>query len=409
MNNPNARNWMMLDAGLLQLAQAVKPTEKTESINLINALDRVIAQDIVAPFPLPSFDNSAMDGYGVRIDDIEIGKPYPIQGRSLAGKPFKESLEANKVIRITTGAAISEGIDTIILQENTTQTEHGIVFNELDSKGSYVRSRGEDIQQGQKIITANTRINAAHLALLASVGCTDIPVYQKTRIGLLSTGDELKTPGEALNFGDIYNSNGPAIEAMLSRLNVEITNYGVLPDNKELFRSAFITADQENDFVLTTGGVSVGEADYTKDILEELGEVAFWKLAIKPGKPFAFGILPNSYFIGLPGNPVSAIVTCHILASQAIRLHQHLGVQPMQKLQATLLSNLHKSAGRMDFQRGIWRVENDEVVVEPTRLSQDSHILSSLAIANCYIALERDRENVQAGEKVTLWLFDELI
>lgn len=409
MSKQSSSNWMTLDEGLQFLSRAIEATQKIESVSLTDSLNRVIAEDTFAPFPLPSFNNSEMDGYGVRIADIQINKPYPIQGRSLAGRPFSSPLEVNKVIRITTGAAICDGIDTVIPQENTTQTEEGIVFNELSPPGSHIRRQGEDIQQGQKIIAANTKINSANLALLASVGCKDIPVYQKTRIAIVSTGDELKTPGEPLNFGDIYNSNGPAVNAMLSRLNVEVTNYGVLPDNKELFRSTFLAADRENDFVLTTGGVSVGEADYTKDILEELGEVAFWKLAIKPGKPFAFGRLPSSYFIGLPGNPVSAIVTCHILASQAIRLHQHIGVQPMQKLQATLLTNLKKAAGRLDFQRGVWRLKNGEVVVEPTRQSQGSHILSSLAEANCYIALEQERKDVSAGEKVTLWLFDDLI
>ncbi len=400
---------MPLQDGLDKLLTLISPNKLTEKVSLDQAAHRVLAESINAPFPLPSFDNSAMDGYAIAVDEITIGQEYPIQGKSFAGKPFSHKLRPGHAIRIMTGAAIPDGADCVIMQENTRSIGQNVSFDKLADAGNNIRRAGEDISQGAIVLTENIKLNAAHIALLASVGCDAIQVYKKTRVGLLSTGDELKSPGQPLSYGDIYNSNGPAISTMLENLNVEIIDYGILSDDPDLFRSAFQKADQECDFVITSGGVSVGEADYTKDILEELGDIDFWKLAIKPGKPFAFGKLPSSYFIGLPGNPVSAIVTFHILGSQAIRVHQNLGFKPMQKLIASTSVSIKKSPGRMDFQRGYWQLKDGDVMVETTKTTQGSHILSSIANANCYIALEKDRGDVATGEKVDIWLFDDVI
>jgi molybdopterin molybdotransferase len=400
---------MPLEDGLKKLIALVMPTDRVETISLSEAHGRVLAEDTVAVAPVPGFDNSAMDGYAINLSKTELNKPYPVQGKSMAGQPFTGALEPGKVIRIMTGAAVPAGCDCIIMQENTETTDAGIVFHELAKPGNNLRRAGDDIAAGQQVLSKNTHLNAAHVALLASVGRDTVTVYQRTKVGLLSTGDELKTPGEPLGYGDIYNSNGPALSVMLTKLGVEIVNYGILEDNPDTFRTAFTKADVECDFVMTSGGVSVGEADYTKDILEELGEIDFWKLAIKPGKPFAFGKLPNSYFIGLPGNPVSAMVTFHILGSQAIRHHQNIGMKRMLTLQAQTTMSIRKTPGRMDFQRGVWQQTGGMPEVTLTRRSQGSHILSSLADANCYIALEKDRGDVEAGETVTLWLYDELI
>ncbi|MEJ2043263.1 MAG: molybdopterin-binding protein [Reinekea sp.] len=400
---------MPLNDGLNRMLAQIRTNTKTERVLLSQLSSRVLAEDIQAASPVPGFDNSAMDGYAIRLIDIEINKPIPVQGKSFAGQPFSEALLPGHAVRIMTGAAIPEGADTVIMQENTTANGQHVTFHQLAETGNNIRRAGEDIGAGTTVLSKNTRLNAAHLALLASVGQCDALVFCKTRVGLLSTGDELKTPGEPLGYGDIYNSNGPAISTMLQRLDVELIDYGIVEDDPALFRKAFHQADQECDFVITSGGVSVGEADYTKDILTEMGEIHFWKLAIKPGKPFAFGKLPNSYFIGLPGNPVSAMVTFHILGSQAIRQHQNLGIQPMQQLAAVTTGAIKKSPGRMDFQRGHWQATEQGIEVSLTRSSQGSHILSSLGAANCYIALEQDRGNVEVGEQVTLWLFDGLM
>lgn len=400
---------MPLAEGLEKLLAGVTPVAETEQVPLTDASGRVLAEDILAPAPVPGFDNSAMDGYAILRVSIQTDKPVPIQGKSFAGDPYRLPLKPGHAIRIMTGAAVPDGADCVIMQENAIAQDHQVTFTKLAEVGNNIRRAGEDIARGATVLKKDTRLNAAHVALLASVGCAAITVYRKTRVALLSTGDELKSPGEALALGDIYNSNGPALRTMLNRLDVELVDFGVLPDNREIFTEAFTQADAQCDFVMTSGGVSVGEADYTKEVLEALGDIAFWKLAIKPGKPFAFGHLPNSTFIGLPGNPVSAMVTFHILGSQAIRQHQHIGEQPMPRLTAKATEAIRKVPGRMDFQRGHWRQTQNGVEVSLTRTEQGSHILSSLADANCYIALEAERGDVQAGEPVTVWLFDGLL
>ncbi|WP_040556453.1 gephyrin-like molybdotransferase Glp [Reinekea blandensis] len=400
---------MPLNEGLEKLLAGVIPVTETESVALADAAGRVLAEDIRADSSVPGFDNSAMDGYAIRLDSIAVDQPIPVQGKSFAGAPFRQPLEPGKAVRIMTGAAIPDGADCVIMQENTLAESDTIRFLKLAEPGNNIRRAGEDIAIGDTVLTRETRLNAAHIALLAATGRERVDVFRKTRVALISTGDELKTPGVPLGFGDIYNSNGPALTTMLNRLGVELIDYGILPDDRETFVTTFLEADRACDFVITSGGVSVGEADYTKDVLEELGDIRFWKLAIKPGKPFAFGKLPNSVFIGLPGNPVSAMVTFHVLGSQAIRQHQHVGYRPMQQLKARSVDDIRKAPGRMDFQRGHWQLSETGVDVRLTRSDQGSHILTSLANANCYIALEKERGQVLSGEEVTLWLFDDLI
>jgi molybdopterin molybdotransferase len=401
---------MPLEDGISKILKLVTANQQTEIVPLEESHNRVTANAIKSLCNAPGFDNSAMDGYAIAMSGFSAEHSFEVQGKSFAGDPYQGTLDPSKTIRIMTGAVMPEGSDAVIIQENAVISDQGEVqFTNTPKLGENVRCAGEDIQQGQVIIQANTRIKPAHIALLASAGVEQVLVYRKTLVGLLSTGDELKPPGQPLNLGDIYNSNGPSIKSMLQRLNAEVNDYGIIPDDRDLFREAFALADQQCDFVVTSGGVSVGEADYTKEVLEEMGNIDFWKLAIKPGKPFAFGKLPNSYFIGLPGNPVSAAVTFHILAAQAIRQHQNIGYTPMRTLPAIALDNFKKAPGRMDFQRGNWIVNNRTIEVSTATAEQGSHILSSMANANCYIALEQDRGHVKAGEKVTIWLFDEIL
>ncbi|TCS40129.1 gephyrin-like molybdotransferase Glp [Reinekea marinisedimentorum] len=400
---------MPLNDGIEKILALVNGATATESVELSDAAGRVLASPILAQSPSPSFDNSAMDGFAVKLSDTPLETELTIQGTAFAGKPYLQPLTAGNAIRIMTGAALPQGADTVIMQEMAHYNENCVRFNELVKAGSNVRKTGDDFNAGDRLVAANTLLNAAHIALLASAGCKTVEVYKRTRVALISTGDELKQPGEALNYGELYDSNRPAIRQMLVYLNVEIVDYGSLPDQPELFREAFLKADSECDFVITSGGVSVGEADFTKDILAELGEIDFWKLAIKPGKPFAFGKLPNSFFIGLPGNPVSAMVTFHILASQAIRQHQRIGYKPMKVLKAIIDSRLKKSPGRQDFQRGVWSTSEQGLTVSPAGAFQGSHILTGLAEANCYIALENERGSVEPGEQVDIWLFDEVL
>lgn len=397
---------MPLTDGIRNILALVSGTAETESVALGQAAGRVLSTPIQAQHPSPGFDNSAMDGFAVKISDTTTEIEMDIQGTAFAGRPYLQPLIPGKAIRIMTGAAVPEGADTVIMQEAAQYDEHIVRFTDLAKPGSNVRKAGDDFNSGDRLINENTLLNSAHIALAASAGCNKVEVYRRTRVALISTGDELKQPGEAIGYGELYDSNRPAISQMLANLNAEVVDYGSLPDQPELFRETFLKADRECDFVITSGGVSVGEADYTKEVLEELGEIGFWKLAIKPGKPFAFGKLPNSYFIGLPGNPVSAMVTFHILAAQAIRQHQNIGYRPMKVLKAKLGSRLKKSPGRQDFQRGVWSVSESGIEVTPAGAFQGSHILTGLAEANCYIALETERGTVEPGEQVDIWLFD---
>jgi len=272
-----------------------------------------------------------------------------------------------------------------------------------------VRNAGEDIKLGQQVLLSGNKLTAVDIGVLASLGVAEVMVYRKVKVALIATGDELKLPGQALRVGDIYESNSFVLAAMLATLHVDVIDFGIIADDFEAIKAAFISADEQADAVISSGGVSVGEADYTKTVLDELGEIGFWKIAMKPGKPFAFGKLANSVFFGLPGNPVSALVTFHQLALVALTKMQN--AQPLQRTQltATCSTELYKSPGRMDFQRGVFTVNDlGENVVSSTG-AQGSGILSSLARANCFIMLASEQGKVAAGEQVTVQLFDQFL
>lgn len=400
---------MPFEQGLDTILSTISPCTETESVPLQQALNRVLAEPVSARAQVPSCDNSAMDGYALRLADLAPGNALPVQARALAGHPVREPLKPGHCIRIMTGAAMPEGCDTVIMQENAEVTDAGVVFSNQPPLGDNVRRAGENVAEGQVVGQPGQVLSAIDLGLLATVGVADVRVVRKTRVALFSTGDELRQPGEPLNYGDLYDSNRVAIHALLERLGVEIVDLGVIADDPDAIRDAFKRGDQACDFVITSGGVSVGEADYTRDILNEMGDIDFWKLAIKPGKPLAFGRLEHSYFLGLPGNPVSSLVTLHLLGSQALRQFMGIGHKPLTRLTATSQDALKKSPGRMDFQRGIWWQENGEIKVRSAASNQGSHVFSSLQDANCYIALEQDRGPVRAGDSITLWLFDELM
>ena len=308
-----------------------------------------------------------------------------------------------------TGAKLPDGCDTVEMQENCQIKVDGIEFLKSRVYGDHVRNAGEDIKAGQSVLAKGHRLTAIDIGVLASLGLAQVLVYRKLNIALIATGDELKTPGQALTSGDIYESNSYVLSAMLQKLNVNVIDFGIIRDDYQAIKSAFMQADQQADAVISSGGVSVGEADYTKDVLDELGKIAFWKIAIKPGKPFAFGQLPNSIFFGLPGNPVSALVTAHQLAIPGLLKLQNCAPIKRISLSAKTVTNLRKSPGRMDLQRGIVSVNEAGENVVTTTGAQGSGILSSLANANCYIVLPREQGPVTAGEQVKVQLFDQYL
>ncbi len=304
---------MSLDTALNEMLSRVTPLTAQETLPLVQCFGRILASDVVSPLDVPGFDNSAMDGYAVRLADIASGQPLPVAGKSFAGQPYHGEWAAGTCIRIMTGAPVPEGCEAVVMQEQTEQTDNGVRFTAEVRSGQNIRRRGEDISAGAVVFPAGTRLTTAELPVIASLGIAEVPVIRKVRVALFSTGDELQLPGQPLGDGQIYDTNRLAVHLMLEQLGCEVINLGIIRDDPHALRAAFIEADSQADVVISSGGVSVGEADYTKTILEELGEIAFWKLAIKPGKPFALGKLSNSWFCGLPGNPVSATLTFYQL------------------------------------------------------------------------------------------------
>ena len=261
----------------------------TEQVPLPHALGRVLAADIASPLSVPPFDNAAMDGYAVRLADLATGTPLIMAGKAFAGQPYQGEWPAGHCVRIMTGAPVPEGTDAVVMQEETRADGDKIAFLVPPIPGQNIRRRGEDIREGASVLSSGTRLTPRELPLLASLGIATMPVRRPLRVAIFSTGDELKPVGTPLAHGDIYDSNRYGVKAMLARLGCECLDLGIIPDDPAQLRAAFQQADREADALITTGGVSVGEADFTKQLLEELGEIGFWKLAIKPGKPFAFG------------------------------------------------------------------------------------------------------------------------
>ncbi|WP_331345160.1 gephyrin-like molybdotransferase Glp [Cellvibrio sp. UBA7661] len=397
-----------IDDALSRLLAQLEPVQEQQWLALPDALDRVLASDVIAPVNVPAGDNSAMDGYALRAQD----SPGQLQriGESLAGHPFRKEIQQGQCVRIMTGALIPAGADTVVMQENVLADGDSIVLNELSPLGNNIRRAGEDIAHGSKVLAAGHRITALDIGLLASLGLAQVKVVRNIRVALLTTGDELLPAGAAPELGKIYDSNRPLLRALLQRLPVELTDLGVVPDNPDALRNAFTQAMQTADVVISTGGVSVGDADYTKDILAELGEIHFWKIAMKPGKPFAFGRLGKGWFFGLPGNPVSTAVTYHQLVVPALRKlsGEMQNITPHAPRIAIASHALKKQPGRTDFQRGIAQYRNGSYYVRRAGL-QNSGVLTGMANANCYIRLEAERGSVAEGEQVEIILFDQFI
>lgn len=399
-----------LEESLERLRKEIMPVSDVETVPLEQALDRVLAQPVISSVNVPSHDNSAMDGYALRLVDLQQSGTLPLAGQSLAGHPFNGELPAGHCIRIMTGASVPEGADTVVMQEQVKVTDAGIQFLTMPKrKGQRIRLAGEDIPEGREVFAAGHKIRSQDMGLLASLGIAQIKAFRRITVALFSTGDELKLPGQPLGAGDIYDSNRFSLKAMLSRLAVEVIDLGLVADDPKRLREAFEEADGQADVVITSGGVSVGDADCVKDILQEMGKMSFWRLAIKPGKPFAFGHLPNSLFIGLPGNPVSATVTFQQLAVPALLHLMGAKSVELQTIQAVCMTPLKKKPGRRDFQRGILSTSAAGQMEVVTTGSQGSGVMSSMSLANCYIVLPEAQADIAVGDAVTVQLFNHFL
>jgi molybdopterin molybdotransferase len=319
---------------------------------------------------------------------------------------------AGEAVRIFTGAVMPEGADTVVMQERATEVDGGVSIapGAVGKAGQNRRFAGEDLKRGATVFRTGQPLRPAELGMLASLGINEVAVYRKLRVAFFSTGDELKSIGAALSAGDVYDSNRYTLYGMLTRLNCDIVDMGVVPDVPELLERAFASAAASADVVITSGGVSVGEADFVKQLLDKLGEVLFWKIAMKPGRPLAYGKIGNAHFFGLPGNPVSVMVTFYEFVRDALLVLQgRANVAPLPLFKATLAAPIRKAPGRTEFQRGILSPDGSGGWQVRTTGDQGSGILSSMSQANCFIVLGAKIGNVAAGENVDVQVLEGLI
>lgn len=405
---------LSLNQALEEMLGQLPTPNSIETLPLNQCANRILAEDIFSPIDVPSFDNSAMDGYALRLEDLEKFADFRVIGKSFAGNPFTGQIQAGECVRIMTGAMIPTGADVVIMQEQAEMVaDDRIRFNTQPKLGANIRRVGEDVKQGALVLAKGSKLNVASLPLLASLGIAHVSVFSRLKVAILSTGDELTSVGEPLEAGKIYDTNRFTVRLLLEKLNCEILDYGILSDDPALFEKTFSEAQAASDVLITSGGVSVGEADFTKAVLEKLGKVNFWKIAMKPGKPFAFGQLGKTWFFGLPGNPVSALVTFYQLVQPALAKLSGLNVQGIANLTTNLTAcaatNLKKAVGRQDFQRGFYYLDEQGNLMVKAVGMQGSHIFSAFYESNCFIVLEAERGNVTAGEKVTIQPFNALL
>ncbi|WP_417690137.1 molybdopterin molybdotransferase MoeA [Pseudidiomarina sp.] len=402
-----SNSWLPVADALAAMQSQVSAITETETVSLYEALDRVLAQPVRADINVPGYDNSAMDGYALRAADAS--QPLKVVGEAFAGHPFEGDLPANSCVRIMTGAQLPQGADAVVMQENVVREDADIQVQTTVQRGDNVRLCGSDIAAGSVVLAAGQRLNAVHVGLLASLGIADIHVIRKLRVALFSNGDELVVPGEPLRqASQIYDSNRFTLTAMLQRLNVDIIDLGHIADDPDALESAFQQAMRSADLVISSAGVSVGDADHTKNTLAKLGHIEFWKIAIKPGKPFAFGRLGDAWFCGLPGNPVAAVVTLDQLVQPLLRRMAGEQVTPPLQLEAKAATAIKKRPGRTDFQRGRFSQRDGQLWAEPVG-SQSSAVLTSVAQANCFLVLEQERDSIAAGESIIIQPFDQLL
>ena len=395
---------LSIDAALAKIKAAIHPVAGSEQVVLKNALGRVLSESVYSPINIPHERNAAMDGYALSSNDINREQPFThsLAGTSWAGRPFPGQLQSGQCIRVFTGAALPAQADSVIMQEQVRADGQAIHFPANTPAQQNLREIGEDIAQGSLLCAHPKKLNAIDLGLLASAGIYELSVKRSVKIAFFSTGDELIALGQTLETGKIYDSNRYTLSGLLADASHSVTDMGVIADNKQLLEDSFIEAAKHHDVIITTGGASVGEADYVKEILARCGEVNFWKIAIKPGKPLAFGKIGSCYFFGLPGNPVSVIVTFqHIVAPALKQLSGAPDAKPL-RLTATCTTALKKAPGRQEFQRGILTQDDNGEFFVASSGRQGSNILSSISRANCYIVLPIECKGVQAGDKVSV-------
>lgn len=387
------------------------PVSGLERVATRSALGRVLAEDIVPAIDVPAHDNSAMDGWAVRGADLRTDAEVTLSeiGTALAGKTFAGSVGAGQCVRVMTGAVIPQGADTVVIQERVKADGVRIVVPAGQQPGQHVRAAGEDLKTGVPVLRPGRALKPADLGLLASLGIGDVAVKRRLRVAFFSTGDELASIGQPLAAGQVYDSNRYTLHGMLHRLGVERVDMGVVRDDPQRLEAALREAAANADAIVTSGGVSVGEADFVKQMMARLGEVLFWKIAMRPGRPMAFGRIGDAFLFGLPGNPVAVMVTFYQFVREALLV---LGGRSddcaLPLLHAEAAHAFRKLPGRTEFQRGIVYRDGSAWKVKSTG-RQGAGVLRSMSEANCFVVLEHARGQIAAGEPVQVQLFDGLV
>lgn len=405
-------NSMSVDKARRFIRDFLQPVQTKESLALRSSLGRVLAEDVLSPYNVPNHNNSAMDGYALNADDLAASgnTTLRIAGTAFAGKAFEGKVGKGECVRIMTGAVMPAECDSVVIQEHVQVEGDRITFGEGIRRGQNLRYAGEDLKQGQVVFAAGHMMRPADLGLIASLGIGEVKVYRKLRVAFFSTGDELASIGQPLEAGQVYDSNRYTLYGMLTRLGVEVIDMGVVRDDPALLEQALKDAAVCADVILTSGGVSVGEADYMKQLLNDLGQVVFWKIAMKPGRPLAYGKIGNAHYFGLPGNPVSVMVTFYQFVREAMLvLMGQPDPAPVPQLPVICTCNLKKAPGRTEFQRGVLFADNDgQWKVQPIG-NQGSGVLRSMSEANCFIVLDERCGNVQAGDTVSVQILDSFV
>ena len=399
--------WLSLEHAMEKAIDATSILGESETIALSRALGRITASEVHATLSVPPWDNSAMDGFAINAASSQPDTLMPIQGTITAGMAADEPLKPGHAIKIMTGAPVPPGADAVVMVENTSTEGNHVSINKQHACGENIRKKEADIKIGQSLVNQGIRLQPQHLMLLSSQGLTTVDVVKQVKVGVVATGSELAQPGEPCLPTQIYESNRIGVSALLAELGVEIIDFGIVKDDEQSLTALFKEASARVDVMVSSGGVSVGDADYVKDVIDALGSIDFWKVAIKPGKPFALGHIGNTLFCGLPGNPVSAFITAKLLVTPLIRKMQ--GEQQVRKpltVNATVTCDIKRRAGRRDFQRAtITYDENFNLLVTPFR-TQSSGVMTSITAANCLMIIHEDISHVEKGTTLPVIPFD---
>ncbi|ODY31192.1 bifunctional molybdopterin-guanine dinucleotide biosynthesis adaptor protein MobB/molybdopterin molybdotransferase MoeA [Vibrio parahaemolyticus] len=388
--------------GQEKVLSLVNTVSEIEACKIENAYGRVLAEDIISPVNVPQYTNSAMDGYAIRSDDVDRDS-YQVVAEVMAGHAYDQPLEVGQAVKIMTGAPTPLNGDTVVMREQASQEGDKVTFDGANIKaGQNVRQAGEDLAIGSDVFTAGTRLASPEMGMIASLGFGEANVFRKLKVAVFSTGDEVQAPGTEQKANSIYDSNRFTIMGMLEKLGCEILDFGILEDNEQLMIEALENASAQVDVVMTSGGVSVGDADYIKLALDKLGQIDFWRINMRPGRPLAFGQINNKPFFGLPGNPVAVMVSFINFVEPALRKMQgEQGWKPL-KVNAIATENLRSRQGRTEFSRGIYELDDTGRLTVRTTGKQGSGILRSMSEANCLIEISPAIDTVKAGESVTI-------